>query len=50
MTPGSTVRPARVLPVPIVSGIGEEDGKASALGLGADDYLTTPFLFGDLAA
>jgi two-component system KDP operon response regulator KdpE len=53
-TPGTEVlralRPICTAPVLILSVLGNEKGKIAALDAGADDYLTKPFIGGELLA
>lgn len=44
------IRQASLVPVIILSALGEEADKIRALNLGADDYLTKPFGVGELLA
>lgn len=44
------IRQQSLLPIIVLSALGEEQDKVQALNLGADDYLTKPFGVGELLA
>jgi two-component system, OmpR family, KDP operon response regulator KdpE len=44
------IRQASITPIIVLSALGEETDKITALNLGADDYLTKPFGVGELLA
>ena len=44
------IRQSSLVPVIVLSALGEENDKIQALNLGADDYLTKPFGVGELLA
>lgn len=44
------IRQTSLAPIIVLSALGEESDKISALNLGADDYLTKPFGIGELLA
>lgn len=44
------IRQQSLLPIIVLSALGEENDKVQALNLGADDYLTKPFGVGELLA
>lgn len=44
------IRQSSLVPIVVLSALGEEDDKIQALNLGADDYLTKPFGAGELLA
>ncbi len=44
------IRQNSLVPIIVLSALGEENDKISALNLGADDYLTKPFGVGELLA
>lgn len=44
------IRETSIIPVIVLSALGEEQDKIQALNLGADDYLTKPFGVGELLA
>ena len=44
------IRQSSLLPIIVLSALGQEEDKIQALNLGADDYLTKPFGVGELMA